>query len=395
MRIRFYSYFYAPCVGGGEVILQHQAEELARRGHEVHVHTTPYTNFDGSSQVQVGSTVEGGVHVHRRLSRWLPGHSPMEKNAVSPGIYADAWLPAHLLVCVGYPSLHLDALVARKAAAGTPLVVQNYITAEFLAEILEGRGGLNKRARASYWRRWVGPALRKADVVLADSPAAERALRERLGLPNVQLHVGMAVDPAEFAAAGAAEMDALRAKLGLGGARLIVAPSRLSRQKGADLLVRAARPLLQRTPGAAKLVIAGAVNEPEFAAEVRQLASGCPDIVITQLSRPEQVALIRAADIVALPSRGETVGGVVFEGMYAGALCIVSDAVEAARDDYLHDGENGLLVPRENVEALALALQRGLTEPLRSVRESGRQMVETRFTWSASVDRLLALYPRA
>ena len=44
MRIRFYAYFYPPCVGGGEVILQHQAEELVRRGHEVHVHVTPYTN---------------------------------------------------------------------------------------------------------------------------------------------------------------------------------------------------------------------------------------------------------------------------------------------------------------------------------------------------------------
>lgn len=395
MRIRFFSYFYPPCVGGGEVILQHQAEELARRGHEVHVHTTPFTNMDGSTAIEPGEAVENGVFVHRRPSRWLPGRNPLEKNAVTPAFYADAWLKGDLFVAVGFPSLHLDALVARKAAVGGRLVAQNYVTAEFLAEILAGEGGPAKKVRAEYWRRWVRPSLARADVVIADSPAAAAALREQLGLTNVKLHIGMAVDPAEFAAVTEAETDAVRGALGLGDARIVLAPSRISRQKGPDLLVRAVRPLLEAAPGAWKLVIAGPVNEPELADEVRRLAEGCPDIVITQRTRAEQVALFRAADVVVLPSRGETVGGVVFEGMYAGALCIVSDGVEAARDDYLRDGVNGLLVPREDVEALRVALARAMKDPMPAVRAAGRRMVEERFTWRASVDRLLELYPRA
>ncbi len=395
VRIRFFSYFYPPCVGGGEVILQHQAEELARRGHEVHVHTTPFTNLDGSTEVASGDSVEGGVQVHRRPSRWLPGRNPLEKNAVTPAFYADAWLVGDLFVAVGFPSLHLDALVARKAAVGGRLVAQNYVTAAFLAEILGGQGGPAKRVRAEYWRRWVKPALARADVVLADSPAAAAGLRDQLGLTNVKLHIGMAVDPAEFDRVSPADVDAVRASLGLGAAKLILAPSRVSRQKGADLLVKAARPLLEANPGAWKLVIAGAVNEPDLAAELRRLAEGCPDIVITERPRAEQVALFRAADVVVLPSRGETVGGVVFEGMYAGALCIVSDGVEAARDDYLKDGVNGLLVPREDVGALRKAVDRAMREPLSAVRAAGKRMVEERFTWRASVDRLLELYPRA
>lgn len=393
MRIRFTSYFYPPCVGGGEVILQHQAEELARRGHEVHVHTTPYTNLNLGERVAVGSSVENGVHVHRRASFALPFRNPLEKDAVTPAFFGDAWRAADLLVCVGYPALHLDWLLPRVKATKTPLVVQNYITAAFLDEILAGEGGLNKKVRAAYWRHWTRRELRAANLVIADSPGAAAALSSRLGLQNVRVHIGMAVDPAEFDAVTPTDRAAVRARLGLGADRLILAPSRVSPQKGPDLLVRAAGPLLRE---GWRLVIPGAVNEPAFAGEVRALAAPYAGrVVFGPVSRTEMVALFREADIVALPSRGETVGGVVFEGMYAGALTIVSDAVEAAREDYLKDGVNGLLVPSEDVDALRAAVSRAMTEPLRDVRESGRRMVAERFTWPASVDRLLELYAEA
>lgn len=393
MRIRFFSYFYPPCVGGGEVILQHQAEELARRGHEVHVHTTPYANLNLRERVEAGSTVENGVHVHRRASFALPLRNPLEQDAVTPAFALDVARPADLLVCVGYPSLHLDWLLPRALATRTPLVVQNYITAAFLDEILKGEGGLNKKVRATYWRAWTTRELRRARMVLADSPGAGRALEERLGLRNVRVHIGMAVDPAEFAAVTEDDRAAVRARLGLGGARLIVAPSRLSPQKGADLLVRAVTPLLK---GPWKLAIPGQVNDEAFAAEVRALAAPLGDrVAFGPVSRREMVALIREAHVVVLPSRGETVGGVVFEGMYAGALAIVSDAVEAAREDYLQHGVNGLMFPSDDEDALRAALAKGMHERLRDVRAAGRRMVEERFTWERSVDRLLDLYAEA
>jgi glycosyltransferase involved in cell wall biosynthesis len=118
-------------------------------------------------------------------------------------------------------------------------------------------------------------------------------------------------------------------------------------------------------------------------------------VVFGPVSRAELVALFREADVVCLPSRGETVGGVVFEGMYSGALAVVSDAVEAARDDYVCHERNGLLVPTEDVDALRAAVARGMTEDLERVRAAGRRMVEMRFTWTRSVDRLWALYEEA
>lgn len=393
MRIRFYSYFYPPCIGGGEVILQHQAEGLVKLGHEVHVHATSFTNLDvraPGSHGSAGDSVENGVHVHRRASAVLPFRNPMEQDPVTPATYAEAWLPADLLVCVGFPSLHLHALDLRARLDGVPLVVQNYVTGPFLHEILAGEGGWNKRVRALYWRTVVRRQLASACAVIADSESAAAGLRDRLGLGNVHAHIGMAVDPAELD--GAPAIDAVRERLSLGGRRVILAPSRVSRQKGADLLVEAALPVL-RDPWT--LVICGPVNDADFAAQVRERAAGRGDIVFAELPRPEFVSLLRLAEVVVLPSRGETVGGVLLEGMYCGALAIGSDAIESARDDFLRDGETGLLFPSEDVAALRATLLRAMGEDLSAVRAAGKRMVEERFTWDASVGRFARILSQA
>ena len=407
MLIRFFAYFYPPCIGGGEVILQHQAEELARRGHEVHVHCTAYRNIACTDEATPGASLERGVHVHRARSALIPFRNPLEKDAITPGLLAACRLPADVRVCVGFPSLHLDLLdlLYARLPGRAPLIVQNYITADFLTEILSpppatGRAPRNKRLRARYWRSHVQPQLRRAALVLADSPAAARALSAQLDLPNVRTHIGMAVDPAEFDAVTEADIAAAGRAIGAGG-RYLLAPSRLSRQKGADLLIAAAAPLLQADPGL-QVVICGPVNEPEFAAAVRAQAAPFGDQVrIGELPRAQFVALIRGASVVCLPSRGETVGGVAFEGMYAGVPVVVSDAVEAAREDYLRDDACGRLFRSEDVADLRRALSEALLETPTGAPQTGarvraaRELVRRRFTWEGSADRLLELWREA
>jgi glycosyltransferase involved in cell wall biosynthesis len=390
MVIRFFSYFYPPCIGGGETILQGQAEGLASRGHTVHVHTTCYADISCTKIVASGTSVENGVQVHRRPSFVLPFHNPLEKDAITPLFLPDSLAQAELLVCVGYPSLHLELLVERRKRGKTPLIVQNYITADFLKEILAGQGGLNKKIRARYWKSWVSHRLKAADCVIADSPGAAIALKQSLGLENVVVHIGMAADPQEFAAVTPEQSRLAKEKLGI-TRPYILAPSRISRQKGADLLIEAfkrlKRPDLQ-------LVICGPVNEPEFFEQLTILAAPLGNQVrFGELPRELFVALIKGARCVALPSRGETVGGVVFEAMLAGVPVVVSDAVEAAREDYMR-GLPGLFAA-ESVPALEGALKEVLeaSPEARAARvQAGKSMVEQRFTWEASVDRLQELY---
>ena len=393
MIIRFFAYFYPPCIGGGEVILANQARVLAARGHEVHVHCTNYSNIALTTTVDVGDTVEQGVHVHRYSSVVLPFSNPLEKDAVTPGFVSAMAKPADLLVAVGYPSIHFDLLLAKSKLQGIPLVVQNYVTAGFLDELLSSNGGINKRIRSAYWKKVVRRELASADIVLADSPSAAKALSERLAIDNVVCHIGMAVDPGEFDKITKSDIAEARGALGLKYEKIILAPSRISVQKGADILIEAAGALLSDD---IKLVIVGPVNDEDFYSKVRNLAEPFGDkIIFGKLPRNQLLALMKSAAVVTLPSRGETVGGVVFEGMYAGAIVVVSNAVEAARDDYLHHEKNGLMFESENILELRSALSRGLFDQLNDIREAGREMVASRFTWETSVDRLLNLYHQA
>lgn len=391
MLIRFYAYFYPPCIGGGEMILANQAQELAKRGHEVHVHCSAFTNIALTDKTDVGDSMEKGVSVHRRRAIRVPFSNPMEQDMVIPAWTYDAFLPADLIVCMGYPSQQLDLLMLRKKRQpNLPLIVQNYVTADFLKEILEGEGGLNKKIRSRYWKAWVKGQLRKADLVVADSPAAAEALKTELGLSNVICHIGMAVDPAEFAAVTDGQRKAARRVLGLGTDQFILAPSRVAPQKGADLLVQAAGPLLK---AGWRLAIVGPVNDAAFYERVRKLAAPYKNrIHFGQLPREQFVGLLQESSIVVLPSRGETVGGVVFEGMFAGSVVIVSDAVEAARDDYIEHGVNGLLIPSEDIPALRAALEKLMKNQPKKMIAAGRKTVEERFIWSKSVDALWTHY---
>jgi glycosyltransferase involved in cell wall biosynthesis len=78
--------------------------------------------------------------------------------------------------------------------------------------------------------------------------------------------------------------------------------------------------------------------------------------------------------------------------MFAGSAVIVSDAVEAARDDYLEHGVNGLLIPSEDIPALRAALKKLMKGDHKKMIAAGRKTVMDRFIWTKSVDDLWTYY---
>ena len=103
----------------------------------------------------------------------------------------------------------------------------------------------------------------------------------------------------------------------------------------------------------------------------------------------------RAADVFVQPSIADAFPLPCVEAMAAGLPVVASATggiVEAVRD-----GETGLLVERDDPEALASALERLMADPdLRaSLGQAGRRRAVERFAWPRVVDRLLESYTAA
>lgn len=88
---------------------------------------------------------------------------------------------------------------------------------------------------------------------------------------------------------------------------------------------------------------------------------------------------LAAADVIVLPSWREGTPCSVMEGMSTGRAAIVTDA-PGCREVVTH-GENGLLVPLKNPQALAAAMQTFIEQPalIESMGTAGRRLAEAEF----------------
>jgi glycosyltransferase involved in cell wall biosynthesis len=114
------------------------------------------------------------------------------------------------------------------------------------------------------------------------------------------------------------------------------------------------------------------------------------DLVTGGLGEDELAQRYVDADVFALLSRHEPWGVVVNEAAASGLPLVLSDRVGAAHD-LLRDGENGFLVPANDVHAAAQALQRLAAdgELRRRMGVRSRELVSP-WSYDASVDAFLA-----
>ncbi|WP_428375539.1 glycosyltransferase [Lichenicoccus sp.] len=157
------------------------------------------------------------------------------------------------------------------------------------------------------------------------------------------------------------------------GSKLVLALGRLHRNKAFDVLIRA----LAGVPDAV-LVIAG--EGPErgaLEALARQIG------VASRLRMPgwsdDPRALLAGADLLVCPSRHEPLGNVVIEA-FSARLPVVAASV-AGPVELISSGEDGILVPPEDVPALAAAIGAVLGDAGLAARlaAAGRRKFERNF----------------
>ena len=130
--------------------------------------------------------------------------------------------------------------------------------------------------------------------------------------------------------------------------------------KGVDLLIEAFLNLAPDFPEW-QLKILGYYEDSE---QLKTLTRGSPGIEILKARpNPEALQIIRAAQVMALPSRCEGLPRVLIEGMAAGLPLVGSDV--AGIPFLIRAGENGYVVPSGDSAALEQRLRELLSDPAR------------------------------
>jgi len=165
----------------------------------------------------------------------------------------------------------------------------------------------------------------------------------------------------------------------------LAAVGRLIPIKGFDVLLRAFELARDEVP-ALTLEIAGA---GPLDAELRQAAPAG----VTFLGRVSPVSEIYERNaVVIVPSRGEGFGMVALEAAERGRAAIVSDV--GGLPEIVADAETGIVVPREDVQALARAIVQlvGDRELVQAYGAAARQRALDQFSAEAAADGIDRLY---
>ena len=154
--------------------------------------------------------------------------------------------------------------------------------------------------------------------------------------------------------------------------------------KGQHIFIRAAAIVLQRFPNARFLIVGGALfGEADYEREIRSLVKelGIEEQVTFAGFRTDVAELIGQMDLVVHASTtGEPFGQVIIEGMAAGKPVIATDG--GGVPEIVEDGKTGILVPMNDVPAMAEAISLLIADPIlgKEMGARGRARVKDHFS---------------
>ncbi|HEY3851337.1 MAG TPA: glycosyltransferase family 4 protein [Steroidobacteraceae bacterium] len=373
MRILFCNYEYPPLGGGGGVVMAALARELARR-HAVTVLTSGALGLPAESR-------DGGVRVIR-----------------VPVFFRRQAAVANLPSMAAYlPMAALRGLTLRKEGEfeviNTHFVVPTGPVGEFLAwayrvpNVLSVHGGdlydpskASSPHRHAWLRAPIRHLLRRADAVVGQSRNTLQHVTGFYGVERETELIPLGIDRPP------AVRRATRADFGIpGNAFVAVTVGRVVARKATVRLVQA---LHRAQRPNAHLIIVG--DGPDVPA-VRQAAAEANLLdrvhLVGQVSEERKYQALGIADIFVSTSQHEGFGLVFLEAMALGLPVICYD--HGGQTDFLASGETGFLVPLNDLEAFARAVQDLHDQPLlrRRMADHNLRLVEEYL-----IDRCAARY---
>lgn len=363
MKVLVVSGIWPPDVGGPATHAPEVAQGLAGRGHEVEVITTAWSPPDDAPYPV----------------RWI-------RRSLPPGVRHAAVAALVAARSRSVDVVYAASMIGRSSfAARAPLVVK--VSGDVAYERAFRRGlydgdllsfqSARLDLRAELLRRWRTLTARRAALLLAPSEFLRRIV---IGWGIEPGRVGLLPNTAPRVTALPAR-DELRAAFGVDGEVLGFA-GRLTRAKGLPILSSA----LAQLPGVTLLAAGdGEERDALVGANVRRLGAQPRDRVLE---------LLAAADAAILSSAWENFPHVLVEALAVGTPVIATEV--GGVPEIVADGENGLLVPPNDPDALAAAVRRFFDDTdLRARLQAGAAPSAARFAPAAVLDALEAALLRA
>lgn len=374
LRIAHVTATFPPYRGGTGNVCYHNARELARRGHEVHVFTAA---IDGAS----GDERRDGITIHRLRPLLRVGNAP-----ILPGLLTA--LRGFDVIHLHYPFFGGEITTLAARLSHTPLVITYHQDV-----LLHGLMGLIARALRLTAGRLT---LRSAARLLFTSRDYGSASYVRPLLRGREAQIGELPNGVDISAFMPGPADAeLRSQHRISGedrvALLVAGLDRAHYFKGVDVFLRA----LAQLPPAIKGVIVGD-GDLRAGYESTATALGLSDRVCFagRVSDADLPRYYRLADVTVLPSvtMGEAFGLVLVESLASGRPVIATN-LPGVRT-VVSQGRDGLLVAPNDPAALAQALGQILDDGDRSraMGQAGRAKVESLYDWAQIGARLEAIY---
>ena len=248
------------------------------------------------------------------------------------------------------------------------------------------REQLGRGYELSTWLERVG--IENADAVIAVSSEMRKDILDLYDVsPERVTVIYNGVDVEKYRSRTPVDV---RRKFGITGP-FILFVGRISRQKGTDVLLKAAENLNRDVT----LVLAAtSPDTEELLLEVTERVKSNPRVLwINEMVDEETlVSLYSEAEVFVCPSVYEPFGIINLEAMACGTP-VVASGVGGILEVVL-DGETGILVPPSDPDALATALNDLLSDKSRREAFSnvGRKRVEDHFSWEIIGKRTLDLY---
>ncbi len=159
-----------------------------------------------------------------------------------------------------------------------------------------------------------------------------------------------------------------------------------------SLLIRAVPLILKEEPGT-KFLIAGDGSEKEnLATQVKNLNLSPFVQFLGRVPHQEMPRLLAQADVYVSTSPYDGTSVSLLEALASGAFPVVADI--PSNREWIADGDNGFLVPKENENMLA----KKIVEAIRNHRllgeacEKNRKIIEHRAYWRKNIKKITELY---